>query len=465
MSKVERKIPVMFQKLNDYDDRFMSVKIWLMHTGQNFNGSYFSKDVVQAAIPSLANTPILGYIIDDDGEPDFNEHKMVLSKNSKGRYELRYIGQAYGVIPETNNAQFETKVCDDGIEREFLTVEGLLWNKWDIPEEIMLRDLVKNQSMELDEDYEGYYDNNDKLFHFTKIKFFGACILGDDVSPAMKGADIEVNFSMQNDWQKEVQRNMEDFKALYTGYQSSTMDNDINAKDKEDGNMKDKLLTILANYSLTEEAVIEKGISLADFDSEESFEAKVKEVFALDTTDEQEPPAVVVVVANPDNDDAENGDGNEQEENEVNIVAVSFTEDQVKELQDNLADISNKYATLQAEKDELSTQFSTLESEVLELRQFKADKESQERQAQVEETFNQFAEQLSEDEMTLAREQFASLDVESLEKELFAMVGKKAAKFSKKATPTPTAKVPLFSKQEDPSTEGYAYIIEKAMKK
>jgi hypothetical protein len=56
---VDRKIPISFEKLEKFeiqsdDSRFLPVKIWLMHLGENLNGSYFSQEVVEAAIPTLA---------------------------------------------------------------------------------------------------------------------------------------------------------------------------------------------------------------------------------------------------------------------------------------------------------------------------------------------------------------------------------------------------------------------------
>ena len=44
--KIDKFVPVMFQKINTYeaeDTRFLKVKIWLMHTEENLNGSYFDK--------------------------------------------------------------------------------------------------------------------------------------------------------------------------------------------------------------------------------------------------------------------------------------------------------------------------------------------------------------------------------------------------------------------------------------
>lgn len=212
----DKKVPTMFQKLNQYSDvmtdtRFTEVKIWLMHLGENYNGSYFSKEVVEKAIPTLANTPILGYIEAKEDESDFSDHRSILIKED-GKYKTKYIGSAYGTIPETNDAQFETRIGDDGVEREYLTCKGLIWRKNDEAVEIFERDSIKGQSMELHDDFDGDF-KEDGLFHFSDIKFFGACALGDNVPPAMNSATIEQQFS-KIDMHDYIQTQMEVYKSL-----------------------------------------------------------------------------------------------------------------------------------------------------------------------------------------------------------------------------------------------------------
>lgn len=278
--KKKFKVPItFFEKIEESEDsRFTNVKIWLMHIGENLNKSYFSKKAVEEAIPTLANTPILGYIeTNKDGEEDFTNHRMIVVKNADG-VEIKYIGQAYGMIPETNNAKFEKRVGTDGVEREYLTVEGALWNKWDEPIDIFEKNNSKGQSMELHNDAVGHFDKDTKLFHFDKFKFFGACVLGDDVKPAMMGSSIEVQFSEQNDFEEYIQQQMEEFKLVYSEYQLSIKDNEYKNKNKEDEEMKDKLLKIALKFSLTQEQLTEKGIDLEKFSSEEEFEAKLQEV-------------------------------------------------------------------------------------------------------------------------------------------------------------------------------------------
>lgn len=204
MKRPNLKCNIMFQKENEYniqDTRFTKVKIWLMHLGINHNGSSFSRKAVEDAIPTLANTPILGYVEETEENKDFSDHRMKIEYTDDNEKKYIYQGQAYGVIPETNNAHFQKRLCDDGIEREFLVVDGLLWNKISDSIDILNRDLWKSQSMELADnegDYEGEYDEN-FIYHFKKFKFYGACFLGNKYEPAMENATIELAFAKVND--------------------------------------------------------------------------------------------------------------------------------------------------------------------------------------------------------------------------------------------------------------------------
>ena len=167
-------IPITFAILDEVqgkDTRFLKIVIDVLHTGKNFNGSIFDEDVVNDAIPSIKNTPILGYIlVDDDGDTDdFAAHEYKIVKQSEG-YKYMYDGSAYGVIPESCNPRWINKVCDDGKLRKFLQVDALLWTKFERAVEIFQRDIVKGQSMELSNDFEGI-ENPDGSFTFTKFKF------------------------------------------------------------------------------------------------------------------------------------------------------------------------------------------------------------------------------------------------------------------------------------------------------
>lgn len=194
--KLKRRFSVMIDESSivEIDDRFLRVKLWLMHTGRNKNWSVFSKEVVEKALPTLCNIPILGYIKQDadSKELDFAGHEEELVYKDDTGYEWRYLGSAYGVIPESCNPQWETRLCDDGATREFLTVEGIMWNKFKTATDIIkAHNGIQPHSMEICEDYDGEWDDNDD-FVFSDFRFEGACVLGVDVEPAMYSSSVEV---------------------------------------------------------------------------------------------------------------------------------------------------------------------------------------------------------------------------------------------------------------------------------
>ena len=248
-SKVKKSalsFPVTFERVEDIesaDGRFTKVRIWLMHLGENFNGSIFEKDVVDNAISTLEYIPIVAFIEDNKiGEKDCSNHRYIITKDEKG-VRRKYMGNAYGVImsSEDNNAHYEERLCDDGETRTFLVVDGLIWNMFEDSSEIVNRDLIKNQSMELWDDgvsIEGYEDENG-LFHFTKFSFRAACILGDDYEPAMINSTVEVQFTM-SDFVKNIQSELNDKFIAFTKM--------VNEKTNQGGIGMDFAQTLLAQF-------------------------------------------------------------------------------------------------------------------------------------------------------------------------------------------------------------------------
>lgn len=238
IKKSALSFPVYFEKVSDYttdDNRFTKVKIYLMHTGLNYNESVFEKDVIDSAIPTLQYIPIVGFIQQDAfGEKDFKGHEYILVKDENG-VQRKYIGSAYGVIlsGDDNNAHYEMRTGDDGIEREYLCTEGILWNMFTDSSEIMNRDLVKKHSMELHEPSIEGYEDEQNIFHFTKFSFRAACILGnaDSIQPAMINSTIEVQFTM-SDFMKNLQSELEIKYADYTALEKEKGGNDMPTENK-----------------------------------------------------------------------------------------------------------------------------------------------------------------------------------------------------------------------------------------
>ena len=212
-------LPISFSvnsEISDGNNRFVNVTIDVLHTGLNYNGSIFSKEVVDENIDTIKNTPILGFICKDSfDEKDFKGHEYIITKTDSDGFTRKYIGSAYGVIPESCNPRWTTKMTDTGVEREFLQVDGILWSKFQDAADIMLNDIEKPQSMELyPYDIDGYEDE-DGNFVFEKFSFDGCCILGTTVEPAMENAKIEVQFTM-SDFVKTIQSELNDKFTAFT---------------------------------------------------------------------------------------------------------------------------------------------------------------------------------------------------------------------------------------------------------
>ncbi|MCY7947025.1 hypothetical protein P8891_05910 [Bacillus atrophaeus] len=229
------RFPIKFEKmtpLEDVDDRFLRVKIYLAHVGENRNNSIFTREILESMIPSLTNVPILGYIaVNDENEPDFlgHEDKIILKDN---KIEIRYAGHAYGVIPAENKARFEMRYSD-GVEREYLVAEGLLWKKFSEVEEIFDKNGgFKSQSMELEPSSIDGYFNDHGIFVFTKAKFEGACILGEGVTPAMIGSTIE-RFSASKGIGEELGEMLSEFNKYYSAI-SEKGEGKLTVKNKDD---------------------------------------------------------------------------------------------------------------------------------------------------------------------------------------------------------------------------------------
>jgi hypothetical protein len=219
MTKSIYSLPVCFSVKNEVsnnDTRFLNCTIDVLHTSANFNGSVFSKEVVEENINTIKNTPILGYIREmSDGEYDFKGHEYIITKDENG-VRRKNIGSAWGVIPESCNPRWFSKTLDTGEEVEVLQVDALLWSKLEDSVDIMLRDIEKGQSMELEpKSIEGYEDPDTGLFHFTKFSFDGCTILGDGIAPAMQDANITVNFTM-SDFIKNIQSELINKYSAFT---------------------------------------------------------------------------------------------------------------------------------------------------------------------------------------------------------------------------------------------------------
>lgn len=264
---MNQRYPVSFIKKGEYessDFRFIDVSIDVMHTGANLNKTSFTKDAINKAVPTIRNTPILGYVVDelDEEDKDFKGHEHELRITDKD-VKYVYAGQAYGVIPESCNPRWIVKDDGTGIEREYLRVDGLIWTKFSDPVDIFTRDGTKNHSVELTDMACGPADKNGNV-PVGSFKFDGCCILSTtdpSIKPAMTGSCVTANFSVE-DITAQIRDRLYEYQAIQQNY---TAQND-NPSDEEKGdttpmNENEK------NPAMTENAVAEGAVENSEIET------------------------------------------------------------------------------------------------------------------------------------------------------------------------------------------------------
>ena len=204
------KLPVVkFETTNETleNTNFKKVKIYIMHTGENLNGSVFTTDSINKSINTLSNIPILAYVVKEDSQnKDFGGHEtdFDIFTDSDGKIKVKeyYLEQPIGVIPETNDYFMEE------INGEtYLGCYGYIWkcysnDAYDILEEdqekeISMEILIRNCT----------YDRKG-LCHINSFEFLGITCLGANVPGAM-GDKCTINMSFSTD-----EENQEFFKSV-----------------------------------------------------------------------------------------------------------------------------------------------------------------------------------------------------------------------------------------------------------
>lgn len=257
---MNQRYPISFSKKNEYetsDFRFIDVCIDVMHTGANLNKTSFTKDVINKAVPTIANMPILGYVVNelDDEDKDFKGHEHEL-RITDTDVKYLYAGQAYGVIPESCNPRWIIKDDGTGTEREYLRVDGLIWTKFGDPVDIFTRDVTKNHSVELT-DMVCEAKRDDGITPVSSFKFDGCCILSTTdpkIQPAMTGSCVTANFSV-DDITSQIRERLYEYQSLQQNYSAKNE----NPSDEEKGDIP-PMNENEKNPAVTENAVAEGAV-------------------------------------------------------------------------------------------------------------------------------------------------------------------------------------------------------------
>ena len=282
---MNQRYPISFLKKNEYetsDFRFIDVCIDVMHTGANINKTSFTKDVINKAVPTIANMPILGYVVNelDDEDKDFKGHEHEL-RITDTDVKYLYAGQAYGVIPESCNPRWIIKDDGTGTEREYLRVDGLIWTKFSDPVDIFTRDVTKNHSVELT-DMICETKRDDGITPVSSFKFDGCCILSTTdpkIQPAMTGSCVTANFSV-DDITSQIRERLYEYQSLQQNYSAKNE----NPSDEEKGDIP-PMNENEKNPAVTENAVAEGAVENSEVETTTAENAATEPEFEAAATE------------------------------------------------------------------------------------------------------------------------------------------------------------------------------------
>lgn len=355
-----------YGKVEKYNSHFHKVKIYVAYAGKNRNGTIISRETFENMIPSIYGIPIIGEYRDEK----FNGHGGELVINDEGA-EFYDTTKAFGYIDSSAEVRWENVEDDDGVTREYLTIDGFLWTG-KYPEAIDALDGKHNQSMELTINEGDFTEDDDgEYFEITDAEFLALCILSPEVEPCFEGAGIS-QFNLDLDQKK--------FRAEFTEMVASlkksfSSDKELEADIEGGDNLKNDK-DIVKNEE--EEAVVslEDATSAVEKAEESKTQVDIDDARAmvndLESDDDKQPlldrlnDIEVEVEEEPKEDEGEEDDSYKEKSEEEDVEEEGSDEDYEK-----------KFAELEVKFNELTTENEALSLEVVGLREFKAAREQE----------------------------------------------------------------------------------------
>lgn len=203
---------------------FDCAKLRVAYTGKNRNNSYISTEAFERAVPTMFNVPVVANYSREDNEIGSHDGEWIKDKNGEVQYVN--ITQPVGVVPESATWYWED-VEDNGEMHKYFCTEVLLWKRQEAYQKIKDNGVTKH-SMEISvidgEMLDDYY--NIKDFQYTAF-----CLLGT-ATPCFESSGL-FTFSTeeQEEFKLQYTQMLEELKELGGSY--SEKEKEANLKLKE----------------------------------------------------------------------------------------------------------------------------------------------------------------------------------------------------------------------------------------
>ena len=459
-----------FEKLNE---NFLKAKCYVLSLGKNANKSHFSKENVDRAYPSLAYAPVIGHLmVDDNGVYHLGGHDYHLDMND---LKLKSQCVPFGVAVPSESPVYEDVTEENGNVSTYLTCEVILWigRYPELADAFYSDSVFTNQSMEI------FYSNSTPLKDdptYTDIidfSFDALCMLqkSDDdkfnVTPCFPSASIvPITYSIDKNEFSSLMGELKEELSLYFSKNNS---------DEKGGKVNlDEKLKILQKFNKTVEDL---DFSIDDM-SVEDLSAKMEELFG-----EKEPKAEPIAFSATYKEKRQalqnaldpivvkDAEGNYVEETYFYIedfsdeyvfvekdhwtandydckygrfaytfdeatrtatissefeemVKVWLTLDEKAKVDEERANYETKYSDLEKEFSDYKAEHSFLDSEFNVLKEYKENKEVEERKCAEDALFADYEETIGEtEEFKSLKEKASEFSLDALKKECLCIVG------------------------------------------
>lgn len=197
-----------FEDIKDINPSFYAAKVAICYAGKNRNYSSISKEVLEAALPTLKNVPIVGRYIEE--ENDFGAHDIRVKVSDDG-FDVENATVPFGVVPESAKQWWESVTEEDGTVRDYLFTECLLWKRQAGYQTLISQDKW-NQSMEID--LNRYLIDADNYCVIEDFVWTALCILGNSVEPCFESASIQLTTDKAiSNYKQQFSLMLEDMKS------------------------------------------------------------------------------------------------------------------------------------------------------------------------------------------------------------------------------------------------------------
>lgn len=534
MNKNQNKVRVDIERPQNFElsgqlesTSFSKAKIYIMYSGLNANGSFISKETVDRATNTLYNKPIVGEF--NESTQNFKDHggKVEITNDSIAYTDTT---KPLGVIPESAEIYWET---DDGGKDWLVVDKALIWNRYYDETEALLNDTY-GQSMEI-EVISYSSESPDSVIYIDDFEFSALCVLGiekngdERVKPAFDESRI-ITYSkktiseMQDMYNELLTFTRKDFadgeEILIQDEEGDLLDSEetkvvdenqtlldtiaqaklslqdvaslleqigVSEDEETDAEQEDKILgdedISLVEDSIARIEVIKNELqAVVDYDGGTEFvlkkEFEVEQDSGAESKDDEEQsadeekgaPEEQIVIEKPlhsESDDEESQEDSQAKEGAVGETAGDVEGSSVGTQVSEVAAQAVENVDLDANNFP-TEDFDSMKQELEELRAYKRESEISQAKDKVEE-FKTNYDLSDEDVKDINVETVDSM--ESLENQLFSIVGKKVAKeksdennFSLNGSPN---KITFSRNEPGESTSGVSYgsLIEENTKK